>query len=324
MSLTEPTTGGAGSGSPAGGCIYSAGSVDLFDVRVSDCSVAANTSVTATGGAVATIGDLTLRYSSIVNSILSNTLGSAFGGGVNVNGVLTSTYSTISDNSAVAYSPYFGGAGGALAVGGVVITGSAVINNHASDQVGGLGMLGGYLSTIVNSTISGNSSGGVIGGLLTAGTTTLSNSTVAFNAAVNGLLGGIPIAVGAVNQGTTLDIQSSMISNNFAGGTMLDLSVLNSGSVTGADSLVMAPVTAVPADTLVGVDPQLAPLANSGGLTLTHAIALTSPALDVGNNAANLLTDQRGPGFPRTLGGGTDIGAFELDADRIFADGFDG
>jgi len=38
-----------------------------------------------------------------------------------------------------------------------------------------------------------------------------------------------------------------------------------------------------------------------------------SPAIDAGSNPLSLTTDQRGAGFPRTIGAGTDIGAYERD-----------
>jgi hypothetical protein len=55
----------------------------------------------------------------------------------------------------------------------------------------------------------------------------------------------------------------------------------------------------------------LDPLANNGGPTLTHALKAGSPAFDGGFNPAGLAFDQRGAGFARTNGKGTDIGAFE-------------
>jgi hypothetical protein len=67
---------------------------------------------------------------------------------------------------------------------------------------------------------------------------------------------------------------------------------------------------ATPGDTLTD-DPQLQPLAANGGPTLTHALVEGSPALDVGNNTASLSFDQRGDGYARVSGLGTDIGAFE-------------
>lgn len=49
-----------------------------------------------------------------------------------------------------------------------------------------------------------------------------------------------------------------------------------------------------------------------------------SPAIDAGNNAADLASDQRGPAFLRVFGAAADIGAFEVQtAEVIFRDGFD-
>ena len=47
------------------------------------------------------------------------------------------------------------------------------------------------------------------------------------------------------------------------------------------------------------------------GPVQTHALYLGSLAIDAGTNAGSFSYDQRGPGFPRTIGGNTDIGAFE-------------
>jgi Ca2+-binding RTX toxin-like protein len=42
------------------------------------------------------------------------------------------------------------------------------------------------------------------------------------------------------------------------------------------------------------------------------ALLEDSPAIDAGSNPNNLVTDQRGKGFDRTVGNGTDIGAYEV------------
>jgi len=55
----------------------------------------------------------------------------------------------------------------------------------------------------------------------------------------------------------------------------------------------------------------LGPLADNGGPTMTHALLAGSTAIDAGANPAGLLNDQRGFGFARTAGAGTDIGAYE-------------
>jgi hypothetical protein len=63
------------------------------------------------------------------------------------------------------------------------------------------------------------------------------------------------------------------------------------------------------------IDPMLAPLANNGGPTKTHALLVGSPAIDRGDNTGAPATDQRGVGRPRDGDGNAsrivDIGAFE-------------
>jgi hypothetical protein len=80
---------------------------------------------------------------------------------------------------------------------------------------------------------------------------------------------------------------------------------------------------AVPGSNLLGVDPQLDPLADNGGETETMALPATSPAVNSGA-AFGLTTDQRGeprpvayPGIPASSApgaDGSDIGAYELQA----------
>ena len=57
-------------------------------------------------------------------------------------------------------------------------------------------------------------------------------------------------------------------------------------------------------------DPVLGPLADNGGLTMTHALLPGSPALDSGDPAGTLAVDQRGVTRPQA--GRCDMGAFEL------------
>jgi hypothetical protein len=52
-------------------------------------------------------------------------------------------------------------------------------------------------------------------------------------------------------------------------------------------------------------------LTGNGGLSRTQAPLAGSPVINAGSNPFGLPTDQRGDGFPRTVGAGTDMGAFE-------------
>jgi hypothetical protein len=60
------------------------------------------------------------------------------------------------------------------------------------------------------------------------------------------------------------------------------------------------------------IDPKLGELQDNGGLTQTIALLDDSPAIDGGSNPNNLAFDQRGEEFQRTVGDGTDIGAYEV------------
>jgi hypothetical protein len=106
-------------------------------------------------------------------------------------------------------------------------------------------------------------------------------------------------------------IESTIIANNYCEGVPhRDIFRDVFGSVEGANNLITSSDTALPPDTISG-DPRLAPLANNGGRTRTHALLDDSPAIGAGNNAAGLAYDQRGPGFPRVKGPQADIGAYE-------------
>ncbi len=114
----------------------------------------------------------------------------------------------------------------------------------------------------------------------------------------------------------THTINNTIIANR--AGTGPDIGI-NSGThtfnITNSLILSTAGMTGIGVPTngvngnIIGVDPQLAPLANNGGPTQTHALLATSPAINGGNNAFATATDQRG--FVRILSSTVDIGAYE-------------
>src|SRR5690606_3846126 len=69
---------------------------------------------------------------------------------------------------------------------------------------------------------------------------------------------------------------------------------------------------------LLDMNPQLAPLADNGGPTLTHLPLPGSPAINAGDPgfAPPPDTDQRGAGFPR-VNGVVDMGAVETPAQVV-------
>jgi len=273
-------------------------------VRVVYSRVTANTATLGYGGGIVTRAGLTVNHSHVSNNRAS------FLGGVTSIG-LTTRHSTFSNNDG----------GTIFSVNGDLIIANSTISDN-TDKVGsgypvvhwyagpGLGS-----ASIIDSTISGNASSEVeTVGLVGAGPKSIVNSTIAFNQgfalcddpsnAATVLLGG----------GTTL-LDSTIISNNSCSGNP-QYSVGGTGFpgpsvLVGANNLITTPAgLELPADTITA-NPRLAPLADNGGPTKTHALPADSPAINNGNNEAGLGYDQRGQGFPRSAGGSTDIGAFE-------------
>lgn len=185
--------------------------------------------------------------------------------------------------------------------------------------------------TLINSTISGNVGNYGVG--LEAGCNiALVNTTIANNTSTNyygdggrpGIEAYSPNAVGQVQ----LTIVGSLIAGNLGGGSDLGFYHFDGyadPTFVGSNALVQSPESnvALPADTIIGVDPLLGPLAYNGGPTRTHALHPASVAVDAGANPQGLRFDQRGPGFPRVIGFAADIGAFEFDPDRVFWNGFE-
>lgn len=177
--------------------------------------------------------------------------------------------------------------------------------------------------TIRGSTISGNtanaSGGGIHNDLDGAGSASVdvAGSTITANTAT-GDGGGL---FDAVRDGVATTIESVIIAGNTAGGDGADLA---SNSASANFSLIQDPQGHTIVDgvdhNIVGQDPLLGPLADNGGLTLSHSLLSDSPAIDQGSNSDQLANDQRGSAFARTIddptianaSDGTDIGAVEI------------
>jgi hypothetical protein len=121
----------------------------------------------------------------------------------------------------------------------------------------------------------------------------------------------------------TLELESTIVANNTGFNVPDDFDVYGPVVTTGANNLVIASSAPLPPDTIPD-DPMLGTLGDNGGPTMTIPLNAGSPAIETGNNVANLTTDQRGLGYPRVGGALPDIGAFEVEGnDDIFANGFD-
>jgi CSLREA domain-containing protein len=271
------------------------------------------------GGGILSLGSLTVSNCNVTGNTANE------GGAIRTQGgVITVTDSTISGNTAQ------NGGGILTNAGSVNIVRSTVSGNTANFQGGGLNLQNGN-STLTNSTISGNnansptfSGGGVVfGSFGSSFTLQVTNCTIANNTTGTANTGGgiYTVGQGATASATTL-LRNTIIANNsapnlrtgaFSGGTAAITSQgFNLASDNGGGFLNQA-------TDKINANPVLAPLANNGGPTLTHALLAGSAALDAGDNTGSgVTTDQRGAGFLRTVdlpnanaGDATDIGAFE-------------
>jgi hypothetical protein len=175
----------------------------------------------------------------------------------------------------------------------VYIRNSTFIGNKA-DMVGGaVYNLSGQV-TIENSTFSENTAASGGGGLYNdSGTLSVTHSTFAANG-------------GALynRSGATLTVKNSLLVNSIASSNCQGTFTNGGGNLQFGGTAANSCGAAIPV-----LDPQLGALADHGGRTQTFALLPTSPAIDRGDAASCLTTDQRG--LPRT-DLGCDAGAFEL------------
>ena len=192
------------------------------------------------------------------------------------------------------------------------ITRSTIDTNHALSSAVGGGILhvSGVL-TVVNSTISGNTTEDDGGGIFSAAgpddDVFLVNVTVANNGA-NGTGGNLR------NLSGTLVLTNTIVANDTAGGDCVGTITSNGNNIDTDNSCQLVGVNDQPS-----ASPQLGPLQDNGGPTFTRALQAGSNAFDAGNNAVCALTpvvgvgvgqvDQRGTARPQSAS--CDIGAYE-------------
>ncbi|MFT3790920.1 MAG: choice-of-anchor Q domain-containing protein [Rudaea sp.] len=175
--------------------------------------------------------------------------------------------------------------------------------------------------SIYNTTISGNhvtAADGIGGGVALAKTNASSKETLLFYSVT---LSANTIAAGGLGAGlyvgTNIAVADSTLIYGNTGG--FDVDTIAAPALNG---LLYADYTLVgthgsrivPAGTHdLSCNPQLGPLADNGGGTLTHALAPGSCAIGAANSELSLSWDQRGQPFNRNYSG-QDIGAFEAQA----------
>lgn len=197
------------------------------------------------------------------------------------------------------------------------ITNSAVISNSAS-YGGGVAIHGAGLS-VNNVTVSGNSATMNGGGIATIGvpkillgaSALIENSTIVSNSSNAGAAGagiGSHLMNGLAEH--SIRVGNNIVAFNTGG---VQCGPLDQGNPTSPNLTTDGSCET----TFIG-DPQIGPLADNGGDTLTHALGMNSPAIDSGT--CDNGTDQRGlprpvdlPGYPNTENG-CDMGAYEAQA----------
>ncbi|HAU67482.1 MAG TPA: hypothetical protein DCW52_03705 [Gammaproteobacteria bacterium] len=210
----------------------------------------------------------------------------------------------------------------------VNLSNSTVSANSASSRGGGFYAYESSV-TLSNSTVSGNSSGSYGGGISAKESSiTLSNSTVSGNSA-DSRGGGIfaryassvnlSNSIVAGNNGSSADeirndASTFTTSNNLLGDSShndaqaFDNFTPSSTDITATGGSAHSNTQAT---ALLSI---LAPLANNGGETKTHALIIGSPAVDTGDNdvcAAAPINNLDQRGEVRPDGAACDIGAFE-------------
>ena len=228
------------------------------------------------------------------------------------------------------------GGGGISSVDGeLMITSSAIFNNTAGFEGGGLKLQessAGNISsaTVRNSTISGNLAARGSGILNDDGELLIEFSTITDNtgpigagiANVNSINTFTQIRSSIVSANNGIDVQ--MLQNPPANVQSLGFNIIGSGNAL--------PVFIQPGDLPGITDPMISPLVFEGGFTPIHRLELDSPAVDAGESTAIAGVgvvpefDQRGEPFTRVFDGvqdtkdRIDIGAYELQGTTFVVD----
>jgi hypothetical protein len=338
--VTRNTAGGFLAETGEAGGIYndSTGTLALVNSLLSHNRGLVDHTGICTGAAISNAGTMTLSNCTITRNQCRvghkvGTYGyeSSAGGGIENNGSATLTDCTVSYNLAgtgvvggYGYGGYGTGGGidnnGTVVLSNCTLIGNSVRGARESNAYGG-GINDNGTATLSNCTLIGNSVRGgahaeTRGGGIYGGDTTVINCTLSNNEAVSGT----PYDVygGGVGGGATLT--NTIVVNSGRAGNCGDFAASGGHNISDDNTCFDTGGT-----DLSNTNPQLAPLRNYGGPTLTRALctaaqaphpacAARSPAIDAGDDAVtgppdSLATDQRG--LPRQAGAHVDIGAYE-------------
>jgi hypothetical protein len=192
---------------------------------------------------------------------------------------------------------------------------------NQSRNAGAIEMRGaGHTRTMMNSTIAGNVADYTAGVFASGSDLQIDNSTIAFNR-LNPDSSGSGVGSGLFSDGIEVVLNSTLLAMNGDLATPTFSDVDGVGALSGGHNLIYRSSLAVPIGTIENTEPMLNLL--FGDMRAVAELDSQSPAINAGSNTALLSFDQRGTGYPRTIGSATDIGSFEFNpGDQIFADGF--
>jgi CSLREA domain-containing protein len=322
-----------------GGILLSSSTLHFTNSRISDSTaveggglyVAGSASATLTnsrvdgnfatdnGGGLSVDGEATL-----IESRVDHNIGDYLGGGFYVEGSVIIRDSRIDANTAVPGAGLYFYSFGDGTIINSLISGNIATGLTASG--GGINNNGDTL-VVINSTLSGNSAEVSGGGLYSVGTTHLYNVTITDNAADtdnNDLGNGGGIASANADE---VSLRNTLVSGNADNSSPGTVAPDCSGEVISAGYNLIRETTGCIllgdlTGNVTGQAARLGPLQDNGGPTFTHALLLSSPAIDAGgpggcrdDQGALLTTDQRGYARPVDGDGGfrprCDVGAFE-------------
>ena len=277
--------GGAGQG----GAIWNAATLSLLDCTVAGNNAASGQGAhgyTALGGGICNTGQMTLIQSVICSNNLTGGQGSldstspingndALGGGIYNAGTIAATNATIALNTAK------GGPSDNGSPGNYSITGRALgagLYNDTNGIFAAMNLTIASNGCLAQTSVGGNFSGGFIGGLMAGDQIANTNGTVQLHNCL--------VVTGGTNgncYGSLTDIGFNMNSDGTA--------TFSSGS------------------SYNNTNPQLDPLANYGGPSLSMDLLGSSPAIGNGDTNGAPAVDQRG--YYRISAEGVDIGAVQ-------------
>jgi hypothetical protein len=290
------------------------------------------------GGAIWNWGSLTYD-----GGVIDLNTASYFGGGIYNKDQTFTPSSAIINNVEITRNTSDSGGGIMNDNSNIVINNSLIYYNAATQSEGASG--GGIFSTgtgtvtLENDTITNNRANAGGGGIFhSQNALDLNNVTITENFAdYDSNSGAYHVAGGILTIDGVMNVNNTIIAANtigfIPGGDLSDC--YNDGSAignkdyniqgvksSGANACDLNGPHSIQGSVGTPVDPRLGPLQNNGGLTQTHALLGSSPAIDAGNPGDCPAADQRG--VARPVDGdldsvaACDIGAFEFEPYELF------